>query len=161
MTIIREISSSYVHLIAAFTVMHASSCEDTGSSTLPPCTLETGLAPHLEGVTVLECATPECVIDASASGGPFVYRHDIEGIDSIVAMAFVRSEAGGPIFRVGFDSDPSGGSLVGSRVSQYVCASVTLNADCRLSGENSDCLFCNQNPENEYALICQGPPGPD
>ena len=138
-----------------------SCADDSEELDLPPCTLETGLASHLEGATPTECTTKECVVAEATSGRPFVYREELEGVDSLVSVAFVRSDAGGSIYRIGFDSDPSGGGEVGSRVSQFVCSSLTMNDVCDSRRSNGDCLLCTQEQDNRYALICRGPPGPD
>jgi len=62
----------------------------------------------------------QCAIAAQKAEKPFRVRYDIQGIDSAVAVALVRT----PVGTVGvltYDSDPSGGSHVGAVVYPKRC----------------------------------------
>jgi hypothetical protein len=57
----------------------------------------------------------ECALAAQRAGKPFRIRYDIQGIDSLVAVAIVRTQAG-TVESLMWDSDPSGGGRRGPGV---------------------------------------------
>jgi hypothetical protein len=61
-----------------------------------------------------EIAT-ECALAAQKAGKPFRVRYDLQGIDSFVAVAIVRTEVG-TVESLLWDSDPSGGGRSGPGV---------------------------------------------
>jgi hypothetical protein len=50
----------------------------------------------------------DCALAANSSGKPFHVRYDMQGIDSYVAVGFVRLPDGG-VEALSYDSDPMGG----------------------------------------------------
>lgn len=85
---------------------------------------------RLAGAGAIDCGRVEikgdpkdatqCAIAAEKAAKPFRVRYDIQGIDSAVAVAIVRT----PVGTVGvltYDSDPSGGSHVGEAVYPKRC----------------------------------------
>ena len=73
---------------------------------------------QLAGLNAVDCgrvvlrAEPkqatDCALAANKAGKPFRVRYDMQGIDSSVAVAFVRLP-GGTVQALSYDSDPSGG----------------------------------------------------
>jgi hypothetical protein len=61
-----------------------------------------------------EIAT-ECALAAQKAGKPFRVRYDLQGIDSFVAVAIVRTQVG-TVESLMWDSDPSGGGRRGPGV---------------------------------------------
>jgi hypothetical protein len=61
------------------------------------------VAPRLEPKKATDCA-----LAANKAGKPFRVRYDMRGIDSFVAVAFVRSPDG-TVQGLNYDSDPAGG----------------------------------------------------
>lgn len=57
----------------------------------------------------------ECALAAQRAGKPFRVRYDLQGIDSLVAVAIVRTQAGA-VESLMWDSDPSGGGRRGPGV---------------------------------------------
>ena len=55
----------------------------------------------------------ECAIGAQKAAKPFRIRYDLQGIDSLVAVAIVRTPSG-TVGSLMYDSDPSGGGHVSS-----------------------------------------------
>ena len=56
-----------------------------------------------------------CAIGAQKAAKPFRIRYDLQGIDSLVAVAIVRTPSG-TVGALTYDSDPSGGGQVGEVV---------------------------------------------
>ncbi len=57
----------------------------------------------------------ECALAAQRAGKPFRVRYDLQGIDSLVAVAIVRTQVG-TVETLMWDSDPSGGGRRGPGV---------------------------------------------
>jgi hypothetical protein len=57
----------------------------------------------------------ECALKAQKAGKPFRVRFDLQGIDSFVAVGFVRTQDG-TVESLMWDSDPSGGGRRGPGV---------------------------------------------
>ena len=55
----------------------------------------------------------QCALDAQKSANPFRVLYDLQGIDSVVAIAIVRTDIG-TVGTLTYDSDPSGGGNVGA-----------------------------------------------
>jgi hypothetical protein len=72
------------------------------------------VAPRLDPKKATDCA-----LAANKAGKPFRVRYDMQGIDSFVAVAFVRLP-GGTVQGLSYDSDPAGG---GGRAHELVCSS--------------------------------------
>ena len=62
----------------------------------------------------------ECAIGAQKAAKPFRIRYDLQGFDSVVAVAIVRTPSG-TVGSLMYDSDPSGGSHVGAAVYPKRC----------------------------------------
>jgi hypothetical protein len=60
-------------------------------------------------------AATKCALLAQKAGKPFRVRYDLQGIDSEVALAIIRSPVG-TVCRLLYDSDPSGGGRRGGGV---------------------------------------------
>ncbi len=60
-------------------------------------------------------AATACALAAQKAGKPFRVRYDLQGIDSVVAVAIVRTPIG-TVGTLNYDSDPSGGGRVGGGV---------------------------------------------
>ena len=69
------------------------------------------VAPRAESKKATECA-----LAANNAGKPFRVRYDMQGIDSFVAVAFVRLPDG-TVEGLSYDSDPAGG---GGRANEVV-----------------------------------------
>jgi hypothetical protein len=54
----------------------------------------------------------ECALAAQKAGKPFRARYDLQGVDSLVAVAIVRNQVG-TVQSLMWDSDPSGGGRLG------------------------------------------------
>jgi len=61
-----------------------------------------------------------CAIGAQKAAKPFRIRYDLQGIDSLVAVAIVRTPSG-TVGSLTYDSDPSGGGQVGEVVYPKRC----------------------------------------
>jgi hypothetical protein len=62
----------------------------------------------------------ECAIGAQKAAKPFRIRYDLQGIDSLVAVAIVRTPSG-TVGALTYDGDPSGGGHVGEVVYPKRC----------------------------------------
>lgn len=62
----------------------------------------------------------ECAIGAQKAAKPFRIRYDLQGIDSLVAVAIVRTPSG-TVGALTYDGDPSGGGHVGEVVYRKRC----------------------------------------
>jgi len=62
----------------------------------------------------------KCAIGAQKAAKPFRIRYDLQGFDSSVAVAIVRTPSG-TVGALMYDSDPSGGSHVGEVVYPKRC----------------------------------------
>jgi hypothetical protein len=60
-------------------------------------------------------AATNCALSAQKAGKPFRLRYDLQGVDSEVALAIVRTPEG-TVCRLLYDSDPSGGGRRGGGV---------------------------------------------
>lgn len=60
-------------------------------------------------------AATACALAAQEAGKPFRIRYDLQGIDSAVAVAIVRTPSG-KVDALNYDSDPSGGGRRGGGV---------------------------------------------
>jgi hypothetical protein len=83
-------------------------------------------------------------VAAFRAGRPFYLRQDLQGIDSEVAEYYVF-DGSGSMYRLLWDSDPSGGSGVGAHITQQQCASPTVvvrddfeQVSCTLTGPMRD-----------------------
>jgi hypothetical protein len=80
---------------------------------------------RLAGVHAIDCgrvsldgnpkAATTCALSAQKAGKPFRVRYDVQGVDSEVALATVRTPEG-TVCRLLYDSDPSGGGHRGGGV---------------------------------------------
>jgi hypothetical protein len=65
-------------------------------------------------------AVDQCIADQSARGGAFHARYDVQGVDSSVSLGASRDASGrASVFT--WDSDPSGGSNSGPRITETPC----------------------------------------
>ena len=62
----------------------------------------------------------QCAIGAQKAAKPFRVRYDLQGIDSAVSLAIVRTSIG-TVGTLTYDSDPSGGSHVGEVIYPKRC----------------------------------------
>ena len=62
----------------------------------------------------------QCAIRTQKAARPFRIRYDLQGIDSLVAVAIVRTPSG-TVGALTYDSDPSGGGQVGEVVYPKRC----------------------------------------
>jgi len=86
--------------------------EDTGPDLLEK------QSEHLAGPNAVDCGTvpiqgdpkaaTACALAAQKAGKPFRVRYDLQGIDSAVAVAVVRTSIG-TVGMLNYDSDPAGG----------------------------------------------------
>jgi len=77
----------------------------------------------------------ECAIGAQKAAKPFRIRYDLQGIDSLVAVAIVRTPSG-TVGSLMYDSDPSGGGQVGEVVYPKRCPEpvhLWINASGRIN----------------------------
>jgi hypothetical protein len=70
----------------------------------------------------------ECAIGAQKAAKPFRIRYDLQGFDSLVAVAIVRTPSG-TVGSLMYDSDPSGGSHVGEVVYPKRCPEPVSSVD--------------------------------
>ncbi len=106
----------------------ASSMQSTNQATSPAPPAEDRLereSKRLAGPSAINCGrvqvrgdpktATDCVLAAQKAGKPFRVRYDLQGIDSAVAVAIVRTPVG-TVGTLSYDSDPSGGGRTGGGV---------------------------------------------
>lgn len=73
-----------------------------------------------------------CMTDAIGAQQPFFVIWDQQGIDSQVRAAYVGTNgaSGYTVSRIFFDSDPSGGSMVGESASEALCVNIQVDLAC-------------------------------
>jgi hypothetical protein len=101
----------------------------TGGCSAPTCDID-AYAHSLAGGSALDCGSfpvgtdrspgTDCAVQAQLAGQPFLLRADTAGRDSVVTTAWVLSP-GGRRYIITRDSDVSGGSHAGARMSQMEC----------------------------------------
>ncbi len=121
------------------------------------CALEDVLAQSIGGIEATDCghlsagasgdmlqAAHDCALAQEAAFHAFVVEWDVQGIDSRVAHAFVGIGRAGEwtITHYDYDSDPSGGSMVGAVTSSQSCGQFGDLGDCGGDRPQSLCLAC-------------------
>ena len=110
---------------------------------------------------VSDAQVDKCALKASATKKPFRARYDLRGMDSSVAIGIVGT-AGGDLYEVNFDSDPSGGILSHDNPSSrdYFCCQMSKRCDA-CSGQSSPGLHEHPAVSCEITIfsVSRGPAG--
>ncbi len=133
----------HVRLIALFCLCALAGCP------APPCVLPVELS-ALAGAGATDCGTvglgadsggvDACVVAAFEAHEAFFAVYDLQGIDSQVSTALASD--GETVWSLFRDSDPSGGSHVGARISRSECVSPVVNASGEGHPLNCDSTGC-------------------